>query len=75
VCNCAVGFDYGRVQPAARAPAKTVGGAPDEHHPDDHDDEQGKDEAVLLSCIPSSDGQAAASATNGRRANPSELHC
>jgi len=49
VCNCAVGFDYGRVQPAADClRSSTCGGAPDKHHPDDHDEEQGKDEAVVL---------------------------
>jgi hypothetical protein len=48
VCNCAVGFDYGRVQPAADClRSSTCGGAPDKH-PDDEDDEQGKDEAVVL---------------------------
>jgi len=47
VCNCAVGFDYGRVRPAADClRSSTCGGAPDKH-PDDEEEEQGKDEAVL----------------------------
>lgn len=46
VCNCAVGLDYGRVQPAADClRSSTCGGAPDGHH--DDEEEQGKDDAVL----------------------------
>ena len=43
VCNCAIGFDYGRVSPAADClRSSTCGGAPD-HRPDDDD---GKGKAV-----------------------------
>ncbi|OQU84294.1 hypothetical protein SORBI_3004G028700 [Sorghum bicolor] len=53
VCNCAVGFDYGRVRPAADClRSSTCGGAPDDHHGDEEEEEeeQGKrkDEAVVL---------------------------
>jgi len=63
VCNCAVGFDYGRVRPAADClRSSTCGGAPDKHHPDDHDEEQGKTRPS--SGTPSSDAHAAATETN-----------
>ena len=47
VCNCAIGFDYGRVSPAADClRSSTCGGAPD-HRPDDDDDgDGGKGKAV-----------------------------
>ena len=46
VCNCAIGFDYGRVSPAADClRSSTCGGAPD-HRPDD--DDGGKGKAVAL---------------------------
>ncbi|PUZ73921.1 hypothetical protein GQ55_1G024200 [Panicum hallii var. hallii] len=42
VCNCAIGFDNGRVSPAADClRSSTCGGAPD-HRPDDDDDGKGK---------------------------------
>jgi hypothetical protein len=47
VCNCAIGFDYGRVSPAADClRSSTCGGSPD-HRPDDDDDgDGGKGKAV-----------------------------
>jgi hypothetical protein len=43
VCNCAVGFDYGCVRPAADClRSSTCGGATDDH-PDHHDDDKGEE--------------------------------
>ena len=48
VCNCAIGFDYGRVSPAADClRSSTCSGAPD-HRPDDDDGgDGGKGKAVV----------------------------
>uniref|UniRef100_A0A0A9CYN3 endo-polygalacturonase n=1 Tax=Arundo donax TaxID=35708 RepID=A0A0A9CYN3_ARUDO len=48
VCNCAMGFDYGRVRPAADClRSSTCGGAPDYHTDGDDDDDQGKADTIL----------------------------
>jgi len=69
-----VGFDYGRVRPAADClpPQQHMLAARLMTTPTTTSRSWGR---TRPSCTPSPDEQAAASAKNGRRAHSSELHC